>query len=170
MQIYGCPGVQRVYRQEWKNLIIIVPNYQTHKIQDSLIRATIYTTNLSYQPWKHTSKCSAVVLAPSAPQSPRWWLVSRAPMQNIKHTRQRSLNTIMVTPIPTAIPPPADADIILGIRSVPVHHHRRNPSIGDKIPGAMMRLRGSLMHRPGGKVWILPDLLKVIRARLIWWN
>ncbi|KAF2398734.1 hypothetical protein EJ06DRAFT_464290, partial [Trichodelitschia bisporula] len=33
----------------------------------------------------------------------------------------------------------------------PVHHHRRRPSIGDKISGAMMKLRGSLTRRPGLK-------------------
>ncbi|PCG93316.1 Hypothetical protein PENO1_084220 [Penicillium occitanis (nom. inval.)] len=31
------------------------------------------------------------------------------------------------------------------------HHHRRKPSIGDKISGAMMRVKGSLTRRPGEK-------------------
>ncbi|RPB01143.1 hypothetical protein L873DRAFT_1677610, partial [Choiromyces venosus 120613-1] len=35
--------------------------------------------------------------------------------------------------------------------AAPVHHHKRRPSIGDKISGALMRLRGSLIHRPGVK-------------------
>lgn len=38
----------------------------------------------------------------------------------------------------------------------PVHHHHRKPSMGDKISGAMMKLRGSLTRRPGLKV-SLPD-------------
>ncbi|PQE19638.1 hypothetical protein CJF32_00008889 [Rutstroemia sp. NJR-2017a WRK4] len=33
----------------------------------------------------------------------------------------------------------------------PVHHHRRKVSLGDKISGAMLKLKGSLMHRPGVK-------------------
>jgi hypothetical protein len=34
----------------------------------------------------------------------------------------------------------------------PVVHHRRHASIGDKISGAMLKLKGSLTHRPGVKV------------------
>jgi len=33
----------------------------------------------------------------------------------------------------------------------PVMHHRRHASIGDKISGAMLKLKGSLTHRPGVK-------------------
>ncbi|TVY46550.1 hypothetical protein LCER1_G008644, partial [Lachnellula cervina] len=33
----------------------------------------------------------------------------------------------------------------------PVHHHKRRVSVGDKVSGAMMRLRGSLTRRPGLK-------------------
>ncbi|KAM3072330.1 hypothetical protein ACMFMG_009139 [Clarireedia jacksonii] len=33
----------------------------------------------------------------------------------------------------------------------PVHHHHRKPSLGDKISGAMLKLKGSLTHRPGVK-------------------
>jgi len=32
-----------------------------------------------------------------------------------------------------------------------VHHHKRKASIGDKVSGAMMKLRGSLTRRPGLK-------------------
>lgn len=32
-----------------------------------------------------------------------------------------------------------------------VHHHKRHASIGDKISGAMMKLKGSLTRRPGVK-------------------
>jgi hypothetical protein len=38
----------------------------------------------------------------------------------------------------------------------PVHHHRRKPTIGDKISGAMMKLKGSLTRRPGEKVFLSP--------------
>lgn len=34
----------------------------------------------------------------------------------------------------------------------PVQHHRRKVSMGDKVSGAMMKLRGSLTRRPGLKV------------------
>jgi len=34
----------------------------------------------------------------------------------------------------------------------PVVHHRRHASIRDKISGAMLKLKGSLTHRPGAKV------------------
>ncbi|TVY64277.1 hypothetical protein LSUE1_G008124 [Lachnellula suecica] len=33
----------------------------------------------------------------------------------------------------------------------PVVHHKRHASIGDKVSGAMMKLRGSLTRRPGLK-------------------
>lgn len=33
-----------------------------------------------------------------------------------------------------------------------VVHHKRHASIGDKISGAMLKLKGSLTHRPGVKV------------------
>ncbi|KAF4553302.1 Hypothetical protein D9617_7g030290 [Elsinoe fawcettii] len=35
--------------------------------------------------------------------------------------------------------------------TAPAHHHRRRPSLGDKMSGAMMKLRGSLTRRPGLK-------------------
>lgn len=38
--------------------------------------------------------------------------------------------------------------------AAPVHHHRRKPSLGDKISGAMMKMKGSLTGRPGEKVGI----------------
>lgn len=38
-----------------------------------------------------------------------------------------------------------------GVTAQPVHHHHRKPSVGDKISGAMMKLRGSLTRRPGLK-------------------
>ncbi|KAJ9199021.1 hypothetical protein DTO021D3_7083 [Paecilomyces variotii] len=31
------------------------------------------------------------------------------------------------------------------------HHHRRRPSIGDRVSGAMLKLKGSLTRRPGVK-------------------
>lgn len=39
-----------------------------------------------------------------------------------------------------------------GGTTAPVHHHKRHVTIGDKISGAMMKLRGSLTHSPGVKV------------------
>ncbi|KAK6348193.1 hypothetical protein TWF718_006003 [Orbilia javanica] len=35
--------------------------------------------------------------------------------------------------------------------TVPVHHQRRRPGLGDKISGALMRIKGSLTRRPGLK-------------------
>ncbi|EFQ28283.1 hypothetical protein CGRA01v4_11914 [Colletotrichum graminicola] len=35
--------------------------------------------------------------------------------------------------------------------AAPVHHHRRKPSMGDKISGAMLKLKGTLTRRPGQK-------------------
>jgi hypothetical protein len=40
----------------------------------------------------------------------------------------------------------------------PVVHHKRHASIGDKISGAMLKLKGSLTHRPGVKVCFFPFL------------
>ncbi|KAJ6115432.1 hypothetical protein N7486_001210 [Penicillium sp. IBT 16267x] len=31
------------------------------------------------------------------------------------------------------------------------HHHKRKPTFGDKISGAMLKMKGSLTHRPGVK-------------------
>lgn len=33
----------------------------------------------------------------------------------------------------------------------PVHHHKRKTSVGDKVSGAMLKLKGSLTRRPGQK-------------------
>jgi hypothetical protein len=33
----------------------------------------------------------------------------------------------------------------------PVHHQKRHATMGDKISGAMLKLKGSLTHRPGQK-------------------
>jgi len=44
---------------------------------------------------------------------------------------------------------------IFGRRRV-VHHQKRHASIGDKISGALMRLKGSLTRRPGQKVCTSP--------------
>ncbi|KAJ9141677.1 hypothetical protein NKR23_g7751 [Pleurostoma richardsiae] len=38
-----------------------------------------------------------------------------------------------------------------GLFSRPVHHQKRKPSIGDKISGAFLKLKGSLTGRPGEK-------------------
>lgn len=35
--------------------------------------------------------------------------------------------------------------------AVPVHHHKRHVTVGDKVSGALMKLRGSLTRRPGLK-------------------
>ncbi|KDN68569.1 hypothetical protein CSUB01_06279 [Colletotrichum sublineola] len=37
------------------------------------------------------------------------------------------------------------------VHTAPVHHHRRKPSMGDKISGAMLKLKGALTRRPGQK-------------------
>ena len=37
-------------------------------------------------------------------------------------------------------------------RTTGTHHHHRKASLGDKVSGAMMKLRGSLTNRPGKKV------------------
>ena len=36
--------------------------------------------------------------------------------------------------------------------AAPVQHHRRKPTIGDKISGAMMKMKGSATGKPGVKV------------------
>jgi hypothetical protein len=36
--------------------------------------------------------------------------------------------------------------------AAPVHHHKRHATMGDKVSGALMKLKGSLTHRPGVKV------------------
>jgi hypothetical protein len=38
-----------------------------------------------------------------------------------------------------------------GATAAPVHHHKRKPSMGDKVSGAMLKLKGSLTGRPGVK-------------------
>jgi hypothetical protein len=41
--------------------------------------------------------------------------------------------------------------------NAPVHHQRRRASIGDKVSGALMKLRGTLTRRPGLKVILGPQ-------------
>lgn len=40
-----------------------------------------------------------------------------------------------------------------------VHHQKRKPTVGDKIAGAMKKLKGSIMHNPGEKVRVLRSIL-----------
>ncbi|KAF1835070.1 hypothetical protein BDW02DRAFT_597588 [Decorospora gaudefroyi] len=35
--------------------------------------------------------------------------------------------------------------------AAPVHHQKRHATMGDKVSGMMMKLRGSLTHKPGLK-------------------
>ncbi|KAH7326040.1 hypothetical protein B0I35DRAFT_474744 [Stachybotrys elegans] len=35
--------------------------------------------------------------------------------------------------------------------AAPVHHQKRKPTMKDKISGALLKLKGSLTHRPGQK-------------------
>ncbi|PVI07935.1 hypothetical protein DM02DRAFT_236506 [Periconia macrospinosa] len=35
--------------------------------------------------------------------------------------------------------------------AAPVHHHKRHATMGDKVSGALMKLKGTLTHRPGVK-------------------
>ena len=50
---------------------------------------------------------------------------------------------------------PLASDRTIGVttnsRTAGTHHHRK-PSVGDKVSGAMMKLRGSLTKKPGLKV------------------
>ncbi|KAI1336317.1 hypothetical protein F5Y15DRAFT_419104 [Xylariaceae sp. FL0016] len=36
-------------------------------------------------------------------------------------------------------------------RPKPVHHQKRHATLGDKVKGALMKLEGTLTHRPGKK-------------------
>jgi hypothetical protein len=36
--------------------------------------------------------------------------------------------------------------------AAPVHHHKRHATMGDKVSGALMKLKGSILHRSGIKV------------------
>ncbi|KAI8633799.1 hypothetical protein F5Y19DRAFT_415108 [Xylariaceae sp. FL1651] len=36
-------------------------------------------------------------------------------------------------------------------RAQPVHHQKRHATLGDKVSGALLKLKGTLMHRPGQK-------------------
>lgn len=38
------------------------------------------------------------------------------------------------------------------VKGTTTHHHKRKPSVGDKVSGALMKLRGSVMGRRGVKV------------------
>ncbi|KAI0413852.1 hypothetical protein F5X98DRAFT_266774 [Xylaria grammica] len=33
----------------------------------------------------------------------------------------------------------------------PVHHQKRHATLGDKVSGALLKLKGSITHRPGQK-------------------
>jgi hypothetical protein len=41
-------------------------------------------------------------------------------------------------------------------RNEPVVHHKRHATMGDKVSGAMMKLKGTLTRRPGLKVCSSP--------------
>jgi hypothetical protein len=49
-----------------------------------------------------------------------------------------------------------------GGTTAPVHHHKRHVTLGDKISGAIMKLRGSLTNRPGVKVWFHSNIKVIV--------
>ncbi|KAJ5219552.1 hypothetical protein N7468_008756, partial [Penicillium chermesinum] len=66
-------------------------------------------------------------------------------------TRLRGHNTkhkTVKTTTKTA-PKPRSKKTNYGIHKT--HHHKRKPTIGDKVSGAMLKMKGSLTHRPGVK-------------------
>lgn len=50
-------------------------------------------------------------------------------------------------------------------RAAPVRHQKRKPGIGDKISGAMLKIKGSLTGRPGQKVSIMKPPASVCNER-----
>ncbi|KAI0879154.1 hypothetical protein GGS24DRAFT_496281 [Hypoxylon argillaceum] len=36
-------------------------------------------------------------------------------------------------------------------RARPVHHQKRHATLGDKVSGALLKLKGTITHRPGQK-------------------
>ncbi|KAF2664327.1 hypothetical protein BT63DRAFT_460629 [Microthyrium microscopicum] len=46
---------------------------------------------------------------------------------------------------------PAHSHQTVVVETVPAHHQHRRASIGDKVSGALMKLRGTLTRRPGLK-------------------
>lgn len=42
------------------------------------------------------------------------------------------------------------------VHATPVHHQKRRPSMKDKVSGALLKLKGSLTHRPAVKVSTSP--------------
>lgn len=44
------------------------------------------------------------------------------------------------------------AGTVKGTTTTHHHHNKRKPSVGDKVSGALMKLRGSVMGRRGVKV------------------
>ncbi|KAK0752518.1 hypothetical protein B0T18DRAFT_388442 [Schizothecium vesticola] len=47
--------------------------------------------------------------------------------------------------------PARHAPVVSVGHHAPVHHQQRRPSIGDKISGALLKLKGTLTGRPGQK-------------------
>lgn len=47
------------------------------------------------------------------------------------------------------------AGTVKGTTTTHHHHNKRKPSVGDKVSGALMKLRGSVMGRRGVKVWFI---------------
>ncbi|KAF2461544.1 hypothetical protein BDY21DRAFT_368737 [Lineolata rhizophorae] len=69
-----------------------------------------------------------------------------------RRTRHSPTQTTTTTTTTKQTTTTAHPPVASGAGAAPVRHHqRRRPSIGDKVSGAMMRLKGSLTRRPGKK-------------------
>ena len=91
---------------------------------------------------------------------------SRVPVHSTK--RRRGILTRLMAPLRRS---PRMHTTSHPVRTAPVRHHRRRPSIGDKISGAMMRLKGTLTNRSGQKVCrSLPIYDLILTEYLGCWN
>ncbi|KAK1987146.1 hypothetical protein LZ30DRAFT_580589 [Colletotrichum cereale] len=90
-------------------------------------------------------------------RSTRHTTTTAAPRRTGLFSRRRAAHTTTTRTTHTTAARPAKRGGLFSRRrgpvhtAAPVHHQRRKPSMGDKISGAMLKLKGTLTRRPGQK-------------------
>lgn len=72
-------------------------------------------------------------------------------LTRLRGPRRTSPRTKRTHPVTTTTTTTTTKRTTHAAHAAPVHHHRRKASLGDKISGGLMKLRGTLTGRPGVK-------------------
>jgi hypothetical protein len=136
----------------YKQPILIASNSTIQLISTS-INPNLPTPNSATMPLarRHAPRTTATCVSPRTTRAARPSLKTRLLGGKRTHTK-RTPGTTVTTTTTTRTTRTSGGHHGHATTAAPVHHHKRHASMGDKVSGALMKLRGSLTRRPGLKV------------------